>query len=61
MSKMEHVGTEQRTSFTPGSSGLLQRKCDKCSKKKQFLQRKSVHAGPSAVPPIVHDVLGCEI
>ena len=36
----------------------LQRKCDKCRKKRQLLQRRSaVQEDPSAVPPIVHDVL----
>ena len=37
--------------------GLLQRKCDKCHKKKSILQRSAVSSAPEAVPPIVHDVL----
>lgn len=58
MSDMIRAGLEQRASFTPGNAGLLHRKCDKCRKKKQLLQRSSGEQyGPSAVPPIVHDVL----
>jgi hypothetical protein len=40
MSMMDQAMLEQRPSFAPVSTGLLQRKCDKCRKKKQFLQRR---------------------
>jgi hypothetical protein len=38
-------------------SGVLQRKCDKCQKKKPFLQRSSIGPALDTVPPIVHEVL----
>lgn len=50
-------------SFTPASSGLLQRKCAcgecaECSKHKTGLQRKATdRSEASDVPPIVHEVL----
>jgi hypothetical protein len=39
------------------ASGVLQRKCDKCRKKKPLLQRAAVSSAPETVPPIVHEVL----
>ena len=44
-------------STTSTSSGLLQRKCDKCRKKKPLLQRSAVGPVPETVPTIVHEVL----
>ena len=57
--------------FAPAPSGLLQRRCAcggspgvtgecaECGGKRLTVQRRSpLEAGPSAVPPIVHDVLG---
>lgn len=41
----------------PIVSGVLQRKCDKCRKKKSMLQRAAVSPAPETVPPIVHEVL----
>lgn len=57
MSKMAPAMVEQKKSFLSAGAGLLQRKCEKCRKKKQLLQKRSEHAGPSVVPPIVHEVL----
>ena len=48
---------KQAQSWTPITSGLLQRKCDECRKKKPTLQRSTFSPAPEAVPPIVHDVL----
>lgn len=43
---------------TPASSGgVLQRKCDKCRKKKPTLQRAAAGPTPKTVPSIVHEVL----
>jgi hypothetical protein len=39
------------------TGGVLQRKCDKCRKKKPLLQRAAVSSAPETVPPIVHEVL----
>jgi hypothetical protein len=39
------------------TSGVLQRKCDKCQKKKPLLQRSAIRDTPITVPPIVHEVL----
>ena len=44
-------------SSTPSASVLLQRKCDKCRKKKLALQRSAAGSVPDTMPPIVHDVL----
>jgi hypothetical protein len=38
-------------------SGVLQRKCDNCRKKKPVLQRAARGPVPETVPPIVHEVL----
>lgn len=59
MSIIAQAIVKQRLPFIPAGLGLLQRKCDKCrKKKKQLLQRSSQEqAGPSAIPPIVNDVL----
>ncbi len=48
----------QATSSTSKSGGLLQRKCDRCRKRKPLLQRAAVSSDPETVPPIVHEVLG---
>jgi hypothetical protein len=53
---------EARAAYTPFSThvqtNIMQRKCNKCRKKKPLLQRSAAEqAGPSVVPPIVHDVL----
>ena len=56
------------TSFTPGRTGLLQRKCDcgsttgpsgECTecRKKRLQRRATNHAEPSSVPPVVDEVL----
>jgi hypothetical protein len=40
------------------TSGVLQRRCDKCRKKKKTtLQRAAIHSASESVPPIVHEVL----
>jgi len=45
-------------SSMPMASGVVQRKCSDCKKKREFLQRRAVReSGPEAVPPIVHEVL----
>jgi hypothetical protein len=46
----------QKPSTTNAQTGLLQRKCDRCRKKK-ILQRSAVGSAPDTVPPIVHEVL----
>ncbi len=57
------IKTAWSPSFIPTQKGLLQRKyvsdgCDKCSKKRLILQRRSINiTEPSKVPPIVHEVL----
>ncbi len=56
----EHVFVQpkrQLQSSTPMVRGVLQRKCDKCRKKKSALQRSAFSPAPETVPPIVHDVL----
>jgi hypothetical protein len=47
----------QAQNSTPIASGVLQRKCERCRKKKPVLQRKSASFAPETVPPIAHDVL----
>ena len=37
--------------------GVLQRKCDKCRKKKPLLQRSADGPSPETVPPIVHEAM----
>ncbi len=44
-------------SATSTSSGLLQRKCDKCRKKKPLIQRSAVGSAPHTVPHMMHEVL----
>jgi hypothetical protein len=39
------------------AGGVLQRKCDKCRKKKPLLKRATTSSSPETVPPIVHEVL----
>jgi hypothetical protein len=39
------------------AGGVLQRKCDKCRKKKAILQRYAADLAPDTVPPVVHEVL----
>lgn len=39
------------------ANGILQRKCDKCKKKKTLLQRASIQGAPDTVHPIVYEVL----
>lgn len=41
----------------PVAGGFLQRKCDKCRKKRSLLQRSAVRPAPETVPSIVHEVL----
>lgn len=41
----------------PIASGVLQRNCEKCGKKKRALQRSASSLAPDSVPPIVHEVL----
>ena len=58
MSEQSLAEMVRKNSSPHSISGLLQRKCDKCRKKKQPLQRRSFgRAEPSHVPHIVHDVL----
>ncbi len=47
----------QMQSSASKSCGLLQRKCDRCRKKKPTLQRKAVSSAPEIVPSIVYEVL----
>jgi hypothetical protein len=47
---------ERRQSFTPASAGLLRRKCDRCRKKRQLLQRRSLGRTESiALRSTVHE------
>lgn len=39
------------------ANGALQRKCDKCRKRKRALQRSAFGQAPQAAPPIVHEAL----
>ena len=39
------------------AGGLMQRKCDKCKKKKKILQRSAIGLAPETVPHIGHEVL----
>lgn len=45
----------QDSTRTVGS--VLQRKCDKCRKKRSLLRRAAVSRAPETVPPIVHEAL----
>jgi peptidoglycan hydrolase-like protein with peptidoglycan-binding domain len=57
MSQMMAIQARKPAQSTPVSVGpVLQRKCDKCRKKKP-LQRAAAGPGPESVPPIVHEVL----
>ncbi|HWQ18539.1 MAG TPA: DUF4157 domain-containing protein [Methanotrichaceae archaeon] len=39
------------------NSGTLQRKCDRCLRKKPSSQSSAARASPDSAPPVVHDVL----
>ena len=47
----------QKPSTTNAQTGFLQRKCDKCRKKKPLLQRSAVGPALDNVPLVVHEVL----
>ena len=51
-----HVHAVPAKKQPSAATGILQRKCDRC-KKKRPLQRKATQEGPSEVPPIVHEAL----
>lgn len=58
MSQMAEAQARKPAECLPAqASGLLQRKCDKCAKKKPLLQCSAISSAPENVPPIVHDVL----
>ena len=48
---------KQSQSSTLVASGILQRKCDKCRKKKPLIQRSAVGSAPHTVPHMMHDSL----
>src|SRR5512136_2581104 len=51
------LGKRVLRSSVPAKASLLQRKCNKCRKKKLLLQRVASGPAPESVPPIVHEVL----
>lgn len=58
MSQMVAAQASKQAQSTPASStGVLQRRCDKCRKKKPLLQRAAAGPTSETVPPIVHEVL----
>jgi hypothetical protein len=58
MSQMTVAEARKPAQSAPASAnGVLQRKCDKCRKKKPLLQRAAAGPYPETVPPIVHEVL----
>lgn len=58
MSQMAEAQARKPAECLPAqTSGLLQRECDRCRKKKPILQRAATGQAPETVPPIVHDVL----
>lgn len=58
MSQMITFQTKKPAQSAPVSAGgVLQRKCDKCRKRKPLLQRAAVSSAPDSVPPIVQEVL----
>lgn len=54
---MNHDMAVQVKEQIPYSGGVIQRHCDKCRNKKQFLQRSAVRPAPNVMPPIVHEAL----
>ena len=58
MSQQALVQPQRRVqSSTPTASGVLQRKCYACRKKKPLMRRQARCSTPESVPPIVHEVL----
>jgi hypothetical protein len=58
MSKQSFIQAKrQAQSWMPIANSVLQRKCEKCRKKKPALQGAEIHPGPDSVPPIMHEVL----
>lgn len=58
MSQQSLAEIVRKNSSPRSVAGTIQRKCEKCKKKKQPLQRRSAgRTEPSHVPHIVHDVL----
>jgi hypothetical protein len=58
MSQMTAVQARKpEQSAQESAGGVLQRKRDKCRKKKPLLQRSAIISAPETVPPIVHAVL----
>ncbi len=58
MSRQALIGSKKQLQTSiPIAGGILQRKCDKCRKKKLLLRRAAVGLGQETVPPIVHEVL----
>lgn len=57
MSRMVAARASKQAQSAQTTVGVMQRKCDKCRKRKPLLQRAAVHPGPYSVPPIVHEVL----
>lgn len=58
MSLRALIGSQRRAqTSTQIANGILQRKCDKCRKKKRALQRSAFGPAPEIAPPVVHEVL----
>ncbi len=56
MSELKALAAQKQSATQ--ASGILQRKCSDCRKKRQLLQRRAVRqAEPDMVPSIVHEVL----
>ncbi len=54
----DHAKNEKAQSLSSKRTGILQRRCSDCPKKRRLLQRHSMSRNePAAVPPIVHEVL----
>ena len=58
MRSLNHTNSLNKSSFTPVSSGLLQRKCScgKCSKCQQVNSTQQQQKS-SEIPPVMHDLL----